>query len=115
MGILDFATRAALNKFKDSAINPRLEGVATVEDISYKDKKLTLRCVLEGFPAVPIDIVCEDISFAPDGSSVIVGKFASNAAFAHNALARFVAGKPFPIPEGAARLGAMAAKKVLGL
>ena len=115
MGLLDMATKVALNKLKDGTINPKLEGIAVVDEISYKDKKLFLRCSLEGFPSQPIEVTCEDIKLSPDGASASVGKFTSNTAFVQNALDRYVAGKDFGIPEGAPRLAAIAAKKVLGL
>lgn len=110
----DAAVTMALGKIRDKALAPYMEGIGTVETINYKNKKLFLGLSLEGLPQ-PIEVECSDICLAPDGSTVTVNCFSANLPFAQTVLDRFAAGKSFEIPEGAARLAVVAAKKVLGL
>lgn len=110
----DSAITMALGKLRDKVIDPYLEGIGTVEKITYKNKKLFLCVQLDGLYE-PLEVECAEINFEPDGSAVRVDKFSANLPFMQTALDRFAAGKSFEVPEGAARLAIIAAKKVLGL
>ena len=115
MGLLDMGLKLGLNQVKDNVINPKLEGIGKVEEIAYKDKKLFARLRLEDLEDHPLEVVCEEISFAPDGSAVTIGKFTANKKFMQAALDKYLAGRPVPVPEGKARLAVMGAKKLLKL
>lgn len=108
------AVTFALNRVKEKFVNPNLDGIGQVREISYRDKMLLLTLVLEGLEDRPVEIRCSSIEIAPDGSSVRIGGFESNMPFAQNALNRF-ATEPFAVPEGSARMAVCAAKKLLGL
>ena len=103
-----------MDKVRDKVINPRLEGVGKLEDLDWKDRKLTGRLLLDGLEHEPLELACEEISLAPDGSSVTVGKFTANKKFAQTALDRYLAGKPIHVPEGAPRLAVSGLAKLLG-
>lgn len=107
-------TTLALNGVKDKFMNPNLDGIGVVREISYRDKMLFLTIALDGLEDRPIDLRCSDIKIAPDGSTITIHGFESNIAFAQNALNRF-ATRPFKVPEGGARMAVMAVKKALGL
>ncbi len=115
MGLLDMGVKMGLDKVRESVVNPRLEGIGKVEEMTFRDKKLYARLQLEDLEDHPLEITCEDISVAGDGSSVTVGKFTANKKFMRTALDRYLAGRPIPIPEGKARLAILAAKKLMGL
>lgn len=111
-GIKDKMVTLALRKVVDMALASWLEGIGAVDDIAYRDGKVFLRLMLEGL-ANDVEVECSEIVIAPDGSSVKIDKISSNVACVDTALDRFVAGKSFAVPEGAARLGLIAANKVL--
>lgn len=115
MGLLDMGLKIGLDQVRDNVINPRLEGIGKVEDITFKDKKLYARLRLVDLEQHPLEIVCEGIKLAPDGSTVIIGKFTANKSFMQVALDRYLAGKPINVPDGAPRLAVMGARKFLGL
>lgn len=104
----------ALAKIRKKYVDPVLEGIGVVREISLRNGSLYLVLVLEGLEDRPIDVRCSDIEIAPDGSQIRIGKFESNMPFAQTALNRFGV-RPIPIPEGNARVGVVAAKKALGL
>lgn len=104
----------ALGKLKEKIMEPVLEGIGTVRELSYRDGQLFLSLVLEGLEDRPIDVRCSEIDISPDGSQLIVHKFESNMPFAQTALNRF-ATRPIAIPEGSARFALATAKKTLGL
>lgn len=104
----------ALNGLKEKFVNPNLEGIATVREIAYRDKMLFLTLILEGLEDKPIEVWGSGVEIAADGSSIKISKYESNMPFAKTALNRF-ATMPIPVPEGAARLATIAAKKALGL
>lgn len=104
----------ALNGVKEKVVNPNLEGIGVVKEISFRDKKLHLKLVLDGLEDKVIEISCSKVTIAPDGSSVGLSGFSSNMPFAENALNRF-APKAFSVPDGAGRIALVAARKVLGL
>lgn len=104
----------ALNIAKDKFVNPNLEGICTVNEISYRDKALALTLTLDGLEDHPIEVTCSEIEIAPDCSTITIHKYESNMPFAQNALRRFAC-KPIPIPEGGARTAVCTARKVLGL
>lgn len=108
------AAEFALNKFKEKTMNPSLEGIGVIKEITLKDKQLHITMILEGLEDKPLTICASDIEIAPDGSSISINKYESNMPFAQNALARFVP-NPLPIPEGSARTGVNAARKLLDL
>lgn len=116
MGLLDMAVGAALNAVRDKALNPRLAGIGQVCQINYDKNKgsLSLQIILVGLEDRPIAVEARDVEIAPDGSSVMVKSFSSPLPFAHNALNRF-ATRPFPVPEGMARIALKTARAVLGL
>lgn len=115
MGLIDGAMKIGLNKVKDSVINPKLDGIGTVEDLAYKDKKLFAKLRLADLEEHPLEITCEDITLAPDGSSVTINKFTANKKFLQVALDKYLAGRPVHVPDGSARLAVMGAKKFLKL
>ena len=115
MGLLNFGVQMALNGIKDKVMNPKLEGIGTIEEFSYRDKKLFCKLRLEGLEDHPLEVLCEDISVADDGSSLAINKFMANKKFLQTALDNFMVGRVIEIPEGAARMGVIAAKKILGL
>lgn len=115
MGILNFGVQIALNRIKEKVMNPRLDGIGTIEEFAYKDKKLFCKLRLEGLEDHPLEVVCEDIRIAEDGSNLIINKFIANKKFLQTTLDNFMAGRIIEIPEGGARLGVVAAKKLLGL
>lgn len=114
MGLLSMATTVALKGVKDKLVNPNIEGIGVVKEISFRDRTLFLTVVLDGLEDRPIEISCSRLEIAPDGSSVTVHEFQSNMPFAQNALNRFAV-RPFSVPEGGARMAVVAAKKGLGL
>lgn len=113
--IRNSAIGVVLNKVVKNVINPKLDGIGIVEEISWRGKELFLRVRLNGLEDRPLELGCSRISCSPDGSSVSIGQFASNMAFAANALQSFVAGRPIAVPEGSARLAVVTAAKVLGV
>lgn len=115
MGLLDYPVKLALSKAKDAYINPQLEGIGAVEELTWKDGSIRGTLRLADLEDHPIEVVCSDIRIAPDGGSIVIGKLASNKKFAENAFKRFVEGRQFEIPEGAARAAALTARKLLGL
>lgn len=115
MGLLDVPIRLALNRAKDSYINPALKGIGVVEEIAWKNGALRAVLRLKGLENEPVEVECADIRLAPDASFISIGSFVSNKEFATEALRRYVAGRSFTIPEGGARTAALAAKKILGL
>lgn len=99
----------------DKLINPRLAGIAKVKSLSLDNRKIYLTCVLDGLENVDIQVVCNDLAIAEDGSFIEVGNFTSNMPFAENALNTFAA-KKYPVPEdGMARKALVIVKKTLGL
>lgn len=115
MGLLDIGLQFGLNQVKDNVINPKLEGIGKIEAIAYKDKKLFARLCLADMEEHALEVECEEISLAPDGSTVTIGKFTANKKFMQTALDRYLAGRPVPVPEGKARLAILGAKKLLKL
>lgn len=112
--IKNMAVSVALNGLKEKLVNPNLEGIGKVTEISFKDKTIFVTVVLEGLEDTPIEACCRKIEIAPDGSSVTLADFDSKLPFAKNALNRFAA-KTFDIPEGKTRSALAAAKKTFGL
>lgn len=104
----------ALRKVKEKLVNPALEGIGVVREISFKDGSLFLTLILEGLEDRPIDVRCSEIEIAPDGSQLTIHQFESNMPFAQNALTRYGT-RPIDIPEGSARFAVATAKKALGL
>ncbi len=104
----------ALGKVKEKLMNPVLEGIGVVKEISWRDGSLFLTLVLEGLEDRPIDVRCSEIEIAPDGSALTIHKFESNMPFAQTALNRFGT-RAIEIPEGNARFAVVTAKKTLGL
>ncbi len=104
MGLLDMGARVALAKIRDNMINPKLEGIAKVTELDYKDKKLFARVALEGVEEIPLEVTASKITAAPDGSSITIGEFQANRKFMQNALDKYVTNKPITIPEVSARI-----------
>lgn len=104
---------AALKKARNM-LNLSLEGICVIDEIVYRDKKVTLILRLAGLEDRPIEIKCENIKISPDGANVEINRFESSMPFVHNALERFIKGKKFAVPESA-RSGLVLAKKTLGL
>lgn len=115
MGLMDLPIKMALNKTRDSYINPQLEGIGILEELNWKDGKLSGVLRLVDMEDQPIEVTCSDIKMSPDASSVRIGSFSSNKKFAETALKRFAENRDFSIPEGAARIAAKTAKKILNL
>lgn len=91
-----------------------LDGVCVIDEIAYRDKNVFLVIRLSGLEDRPIDIKCEDIIIAPDGSFAQINSFQANYPFAQNALDKFLRGKKFTIPAKAQK-ALVLAKKTLGL
>lgn len=108
------AIAVALNQIKERFVNPNIDGIGVVKSLSYDQGKIQLTVILEGLEDHPLAIEASDIEIAPDGSTIKVGNFMSNLAFAHNALNKFAV-REFEVPEGSARTGLLMAKKVMGL
>ena len=104
----------ALRKIKEKLVNPSLDGIGVVREISFREGSLFLTLVLEGLEDRPVDVRCSEIEIAPDGSQIMIHRFESNMPFAQNALNRFAV-RPIDIPEGGARVAVLTAKKALGL
>lgn len=104
----------ALTGLKEKLVNPNLEGIGRVTDISFKDKTIFVTLVLDGLENQPIEACCRKIEVAPDGSSVKLSDFDSKLPFVKNALNRFAA-RSFDIPEGKVRALLAAAKRTFGL
>lgn len=113
-GMRDKLVSLALSRMKGRYMDANLEGIGTIKDIAYRQGQLVLTVVLEGLEDRPLTIGASEVEIAPDGSSIKVGKFDSNMAFANNALNRFAV-REFPIPEGSARTALKMARTVLGL
>lgn len=114
-GMKDMGMKIAMGQVKDNVINPKLEGIGTVEDLSWKDQVLFARVRLTDLEDHPLEVWCSDISIAPDGSNVKIGNFRANKKFMQAALDRYLAGKPLAVPAGAARTALVTARKFLGL
>lgn len=109
------AVGTALEKLMDNVLNPRLAGIAKIKKIAWEDKKIHLLLVLNGLDDVDIDVVCNDVKIAEDGSRVSVGGFTSNMPFAENALNQ-IAARDYPVPErGVARSILKIVKKTLDI
>jgi hypothetical protein len=113
--VKDAALRATLMQLKDKLLNKAIEKFGTINEIDYKDKKLTLTCELNGLEGNPIEVTIGMLKIADDGSHITVGDFDSNREFAKNALNMFAA-KEYAVPENTIiRGGLTTLKKVLGL
>ena len=116
MGIFDIGKGmlidGAINKIKDIILDPQLKGIATIKNISYKDREFHVNLVLNGLDGKDIDITCRDIEFADDCSYVSINYFKSNIEFMDNILKKFM-GFKIPVPDGAPRLAVAAAKQLL--
>lgn len=113
MGLMDVPITLALNAAKGTYINPYLEGIGELEKVSFKNGQLSGVLRLAGMDSEPVEVICSDISIAPDGSGIRIGSLASNKKFADTALKRFAQGREFAIPEGAARKAAITLKGIL--
>lgn len=114
MGLADLAVNAAISGMLDKFVNPKIAGIGKVKKLWHKDNKFYATVVLDDLEDNPIDIEASDIKVAPDYSSVTVGKYEANKAFAKNALNKF-ATKPIPVPDGATRLAFSGVAKMLKL
>lgn len=114
-GMRSKITNLALGAIKEKIVNPNLEGIGTIKAISYTQGEISLTLVLMGLEDRPINLRASEIAIAPDGSSITVGRFESDMAFVQNGLDKFLAGRPFEIPEGSPRMALKTAKTVLGL
>lgn len=115
MGLLEMGMKLPLKMLKDTVINPRLQGIGKVEDLSYHDRRLFARLRLEGLDDRPLEVTCEDIQLAEDGSWLRIGRFEANLKFMQTALDRYVAGQTIAVPEGPARTAVIGARKLLKL
>lgn len=82
-----------------------------VKGIALENDELRLVLALNGLDR-EVEIRCEDISIAEDGSSIRIGTFHSNVACVEQALNDFVT-SPFPIPNSSARAGLVLLKKLV--
>jgi len=113
--VKDAAMKAALMQLKDKLLNQAIEKFGTINEIDYKNKKLSLTCELKGLEGNPIEVSIGMLKIANDGSHITVGDFDSNREFAKNALNMFAA-KEYAVPENTIIRGGLATlKKVLGL
>lgn len=113
--IKNMLVQTALNKVREKMINPRLEGIGTVEQLTIKGKEIFLIIKLAGMENTPIDVTGSEISIAEDGSSVTIGKFESNMPWVQNALDMFMANRPMSIDDADVRKAAVVARKIFGL
>lgn len=105
----------ALNFVREKMINPKVVDIANVKSIELKDGKLNLVMTLNGLEDVDIFVTCNKVSISPEGDSVTVSDFTSNMPFAENALNAF-ASKEYKIDVGPmAKMGLLAARKMLNL
>ena len=113
--VKDATMRAALMQLKDRLLNQAIEKFGTINEIDYRDKKLSLTCELKGLEGNPIEVSIGLLQIADDGSHITIGDFDSNREFAKNALNMFAA-KEYAVPENTIiRGGLTTLKKVLGL
>ena len=114
-GIKNMFLRAALNKVREKMVNPKLEGIATVEELVFKGKELFLVVRLAGLEDRPVEITCSDIKIADDGGSIEIERFISNMPFVQNGLGAFLYGRSLELSDPAARSAAATAKKLFNL
>ena len=115
MFLTNFMARKTLAKLRDKVINPKIADIAKVKSLELKDGELHLVFTLNGLDNVDISVVCHKISISPEGDKITVSDFSSNMPFAENALNSFAA-REYVIDEGPmAKLGLLAARKMLGL
>ena len=100
MGLMDFAKNTAANA-AIAAARPAIEKATAryliLDDITYKDKELTLTGALLG--GGKLSLTLGDIAIAEDGSTIRLGKATCSTAGLTNLLTDFVVGREFPIPE----------------
>lgn len=111
----EFGLDKTLKILKDTVINPYLADIGTVTGIAYADKKLHLLLKLKGMEDHEIEVVCNSIAIAEDGSQITFGEFTSNKPFAQNALNKFAA-STYDIPDKVGvHLAMRCARTALGL
>lgn len=115
MSIKNMLVDKTLNTVREKVINPKIADIAKVRSMEFKDGRLALRLTLNGLDDTEIEVVCNKVSISPDGETITVSDFSSNMPFAENALNSFAAGE-YKIDAGpVARVGMLAARKMLGL
>jgi len=82
-------------------VSPAVLDIVKISDISYNDKKLTVKLFLNGLDNNEIVVTCNYIRISDNCDFVSIGKFSSNMAFAENVLNSFAA-KTYTLPEGTA-------------
>ncbi|MBO4369584.1 MAG: hypothetical protein J5803_05750 [Desulfovibrio sp.] len=119
MGILDAmrdgAVTSVLNNLRSFLSENYLAGIGELTDLRYSNKTLLMRIRLYGLEDREIEASCTDIRIANDGSSLALASFSSNMPFMETMLNRYLANATLSLPEGNARMLAVAAKKVLGV
>lgn len=111
---MGLVTCGVLNGLKSLVLNPALKGIATVSCLELRQGQLHITGSLDGLDGVPVEITCQSLIIAPDGSWVALGGFRSNLSFVQNALNSFAAGR-HPMPENPlARKALAAAGRILG-
>lgn len=96
---------------KDTFINNVISKYARLETLKIKDKKLTGTLIIKGMEDFPIDITCNKILIADDGSTICLSEFTSNVEGISNLLNDHGT-KAFPIQNQKARLALIGAKKL---
>lgn len=84
--LLNAPIQMALDKIKDTQLNPAIKDYAVIQDISYQDKKLHLTLTLLGMEDVPLSASASKILIAEDGSTLQFDGFEANKPFLLNAL-----------------------------
>lgn len=104
-----------LNIVREKVINPKIAEIANVKSVELKDGKLILSLTLNGLENININVICNKVSISEDGSSIRISDFTSNMPFAENALNSFASGE-YKIDAGPmAKMGLLAARKMLNL
>lgn len=111
----EFLLRASINKVREKMLNPDLAGICVIDELSFRGKELFVVLRLAGLEEQAVEIKCDEISINDDGSAINVAKFSSTMPFINAALEKFLQGRDIPLPEGSARVAALAAKKMLKL
>ncbi len=112
MGFLDAINpiQIALDKVRDSFINPLLSKYGKVDSISLKDKRIYCTIVLKGLENEPFTASCGKLDIADDYSTVKFADFRANKEFLQNVLDDF-GSRPIKVPDNAIARGGLKALK----
>ena len=97
-GIADGTRNIILKEIKDSILNPKLEGIAKISEITKDGNSFYIKGTLQGFEDRPMTITCSEVEIAKDASYVKIGRVSSNYEFFQNIMDR-IGELKMPIPE----------------